>query len=172
MKQKGDKIVIRLAGKPISYFIHWIDKKPVICPKKADCELCQKVWPASQIDEAMREKRKQQFAWPVIDRADGQAKIFKAGFAIFSGIGEYAKNPKWGDAMLYDLEITRTELSPANFYSVVADPTSIGVKLTKEELEEVKKLEPLLDFTTTQDRKDEEVISAEDEAEIDKVFAS
>lgn len=165
LKKKGDSITIRIANKPISFFVHWKDKKPSICARKVDCKTCNFVY--SSAEEAMDNKRKQVFAWGVIDRADGVAKIFKGGISIFQSIGEFANNPKWGDVTLYDLEITRTEISPANFYSVVPDPSSKGEELTKEEIAEVAKLDALLDFTTTQNRKDDENAPKGDE-EVDE----
>lgn len=152
LRAKGDKIDIRIASKPISYFVHWIDKKPKVCPDRKTCETCNKVYKSSQAEEAMAEKLKQVFCWFVINRADGKAYIYKGGVGIFRSIAEYGKNPKWGDPMLYDLEITRTEIKP-QYYSVVPDPSTKGQELTAEELASTKELEPLMDFTTTTDPK-------------------
>lgn len=155
LKNKGDKIVIRIASKPVSYFVHWIDQKPIICPNKAECELCQKSYPATDSDQAAKEKRKQQFVWLVINREDKQAYIYKAGYSVFSQVAEYGLNPEWGDPTNYDVQITRTEIKPM-FYAVMALPSSLSVKLTKQELADTAKLSELLDFTTTQNRKDSE----------------
>lgn len=162
LKSKGDKITIRLAGKPISYFVHWIDNKPVMCEDKETCEHCLKVWGVSQAEEAIKQKRKQSFAWAVIDRADGVAKIYKAGIAVYRGIKQYGANPKWGDPTLYDIEIERTEVKP-QFYTVTPDPSTLGTSITKEEKAEIAKLDALLDFTTTKDRKEEKVEEVGDE---------
>lgn len=100
----------------------------------------------------------------MIDRTTGRAYIFKGGIAIFTGIAEFGKNSKWGDPTNYDLEITRTEASPANFYSVVPDPDSKGVKLTDEEIAESSELDLLLDFTTSKNVKEsnQEVVTEEE----------
>ena len=153
LKAKGDKITIRLADKPIAYFVHWLDGKPVICKDEKTCKQC--VVLGSFTSEEMKKKenaqlrRRQTFLWPVIDRADGEAKIFKGGINIFLAIGEFALDPKWGgkekDATLFDITITRTEASLQNFYSVVPDPTSLGKLITDEEKKEVAKLQPLIE---------------------------
>ena len=169
LKSKGEKIVIRLADKPISSFRHWINGKPLICEDKKTCETCNKTYNVSDAEVALKEKRQQVFSWLVINRGDGEAYIFKGGIAIFRGISEYGKNPKWGDPINYDLEITRTEIKP-QYYSIVPDPGSIGTKLTKDELDKVAKLEPLLDFTTTKDPKQVEEITEEDYAELEKTL--
>ena len=153
LKAKGDKVTIRLVDKPIAYFVHWLDNKPVICEDAKTCQQCVILGGFSPEEMKKKEnaqlRRRQVFLWPVIDRADDEAKIFKGGINIFLAVGEFALDPKWGgeekDATLFDVTITRTETSLQNFYSVVPDPTSLGKEITKEEKEKVAKLAPLID---------------------------
>lgn len=168
LKAKGDKITVRLADKPVVYFVHWMDDKPVICEDKATCQTCVII--AGFTPEEMKKKensqlkRRQTFVWPVIDRADGVAKIFKGGTGIFLSIAVFANDPKWGgaekDATKFDVTITRTETSMQNFYSVVGDPTSLGKEITKEEKADVEKLSTLIDsLTVSEDVEPDEVPS-------------
>lgn len=152
LKNKGDKINIRIADKPISYFVHWVNNKPQRCDDPEDCKTCleEKSNPKS-FDPQQR--RKQVFVWPVIDRKDGIAKIFKGGASIFLGLREYALNTKWGDPTKWDVEITRTEIRP-KYYSVIPDPDSRTVELTKEELTGVNKLAPLINEVVAGEQED------------------
>lgn len=151
LKAKGDKVNIRIAAKPITYFQHWVEGKPINCPDKATCTTCNELEALSPADAAKKEnqdkKRKQVYVWPVIDRADGKAKIFKGGVQIFLGLRKYALSDKWGDPTTWDVVIEREELNPANYYSVVPDPDSRTVKITKEEQVEIDKLGSLVDST-------------------------
>lgn len=169
LKAKGDKVTIRLAAKPITYFVHWLDNKPVICEDKTTCQTCTII--SGFTAEEMKKKensdlrRRQVFIWPVIDRADGQAKVFKAGVGIFIAVGEFARDPKWGgaekDATLFDVTITRTEASPQNYYSVVPDPTSLNKEISEEEKKAVEKLGTLIDSVVSgsEEVSEEEVVA-------------
>jgi len=53
--------------------------------------------------------------------SESQIGIFKGGVLIFKAIKELAMDADWGDPLLYDIKITRTE-EKAKFYSVVAVP--------------------------------------------------
>jgi hypothetical protein len=153
LKTKGDKVTIRLCSKPIAYFVHWIEGKPQNCEGVNSCPICKELASLSQEDakkeENAKKRRRQTFIWPVIDRSDGQAKIYKSGVSVFLAIAELAVNPKWGgpdkDATRFDLEITRTEASLQNFYSIVPDPTSLGKELTEEEKKAAEELRPVMD---------------------------
>lgn len=153
LKKKGDKVTIRIAAKPITYFMHWVNNKPYNCIDRATCTVCLELAPLSPDDLDKKEnkdrKRKQMYVWPVIDRADGEAKVFKGGIQVFLGLKKYALNEKWGDPINWDVEIAREELNPANFYSVVPDPDSRSVKITKEEQVAVDKLGALVDSAVT-----------------------
>ena len=77
-------------------------------------------------------KVSERYAWLVLDRADGIIKVFQCGKDIWKKVSAFAKNPDWGDPMQYDLTITRTGLSPSNFYDVAPSPTK--GELTQEEM--------------------------------------
>lgn len=146
--KKGDQIKVRLATKPQSYFIHWVDGKPEGCTDEATCMVCAEI-KLDDSEEGARKRRKQMFVWGVIDREDGEAKVYKAGMAIFREIAKYAKDESWGgtekDATKFDITITRTELSPQQYYTVVADPKSITQEITEEEKKKVDAISTLID---------------------------
>lgn len=77
---------------------------------------------------------REKYAWLVLDRADGKIKVFQCGKSIWKLVSALAKNPDWGDPMMYDLTITRTGASPSNFYDVAPSPNNKG-ELTQEELQ-------------------------------------
>jgi len=112
MRSKGDSIKIRIVSKAV----RWEEEMPV----------------KNETGDTIGTKKKENFAWVVIDRADGEAKAFRAGVSIFLKIKELAQNDDWGDPTGYDITITRTETNPANYYSVVASPNKS--KLTKDEI--------------------------------------
>lgn len=169
LKAKGDKILIRLADKPIAYFVHWVDGKTQPCEDAAACEICKKLNALPEEEqkkqEVSKQRRRQTFIWPAIDRADGEAKVYKAGISVFLEIAKIAKNPKWGgpdkDATKFDIEIERTEASLQNFYSVIPDPTSLSVPLTSEEKNKVHKLATLIDSIAILAVQSEEVTDVE-----------
>jgi CRISPR/Cas system CSM-associated protein Csm3 (group 7 of RAMP superfamily) len=107
LKKKGDACKIRLVSTPIHYQKEWEGKK--------------------------REK----FAWVVIDRADGKAKVFTSGVSVYLTIKGYAENEDWGDPTKYDFTITRTEESTANYYRIVPSPNRSG--LSEEEIAEIER---------------------------------
>lgn len=170
LKAKGDKVTIRLADKPIHYFVHWVDNKPIICDDPKTCNTCVVLEGFTPEEMKKKEnaqlKRRSTFIWPVIDRADGEAKIFKGGISIFLAIGEFAKDPKWGgeekDGTKFDITITRTETSLQNFYSVVPDPTSLGKEITPEEKKAVEGLTMLINSIVTAKIEDPGEVTDED----------
>lgn len=68
----------------------------------------------------------QRFAWIVIDRSDKKVKSFKGGTQIYKAIKSFASNEDWGDPMMYDLTITRTE-EKGNYYTVIASPNKYPI---------------------------------------------
>ena len=110
LKTKGDTIKIRLVSTPVHYQREW------------------------------QGQLKERFAWLVLNRnadnPDEAVKIFSAGVSIYLTIKGYAENEDWGDPIMYDFTITRTEESTANFYRVVPSPNK--TKLTAGELALIK----------------------------------
>jgi hypothetical protein len=109
LRKRGDTVKIRLASTPIHF---------------------QKEWEG---------KPREKFAWVVIDRADGKAKVFTSSVSIYLSIKKFADDEEWGEPTQYDFAITRTEESTSNYYSVVPSPKKS--KLTKEELQAVEESE-------------------------------
>lgn len=79
---------------------------------------------------------KEKYAWLVLDRADGEIRVFPVGVSIWKKISALANNPDWGDPTTYDITITRTGKSPSDFYDVAPSPNNKG-DLTKAEMEKV-----------------------------------
>ena len=82
-------------------------------------------------------KQQEKFAWLVIDRnvsLDDEyvIKIFTAGKQVWDKIKTFYKDPDWGDVMTYDLTVTRTENSAADYYSVSPSPNNKGALTTEE----------------------------------------
>ena len=106
LKKKGDKIKIRLVSTPVHF---------------------QKEWQG---------KKREQFAWLVIDRKENIVKVFTSGVSIFLIVKGYAESEDWGNPTKYDLTITRTEESTANYYRVTPSPKKTDI--TEEELKLIK----------------------------------
>lgn len=137
--RKGDKgkvITIRLTSAPKYINQHWIlggDGKttPVLC-KGEDCPYCGKDVPANdKIDKVAK------WGWIVIDRADGNVKIFTGPTLIARKIRKLVENPKWGNPLLYDVEIIRDEEPGAGYYNVTPVPDGKGDEITAEEKKKV-----------------------------------
>lgn len=146
--KKGDKgkvIQIRLASEPKYAIQHWIlqstgKQLPVVCGKEA-CSYCGKDVPAEE-----RLDKTALWGWIVIDREDGQAKVFTGPTLIARKVKEFSElkdkktgKPIWGNPLLYDLMIERTEEPGAAYYSVTPVPEGKGKDITAKEKELVKK---------------------------------
>lgn len=119
LKSKGEIATVRLASVPF--------REPVVWKEGVDRPIDEaevgKLTPA-QWAKIMREpdfEIREAYHWIVIDRLDGQVRIFSSTPMVYKAIKAYAQNPKWGDPTKYDFEITRTE-EPGNYYQVTALP--------------------------------------------------
>ncbi len=122
LKSKGDKIKVRLMTKPLHNFRYWETgadgkQRPVTFPTR------------EAIDEALKGYGKDdkpkidvQYGWVVIDRADGEIKVFKGGQSIAGQIKGIIEDG-WGDPTGFDMVITRTEEKPM-YYKVTPVPNS------------------------------------------------
>lgn len=83
-------------------------------------------------------KPKNRYAWIVIDRKDGEVKILEQGWQVYEQMLALAKDKEYGDLKTYDLKITKKGEGLDTNYQVVAVPSTIGKKITKEEQEKVE----------------------------------
>jgi len=117
---------------------HWITdntgkQSPVNCEGE-ECVYCGK-------DVALEEKIKKtaKWGWIVIDREDGEVKLFTGPTLIAKSIkdlselvDEKTKEPVYGDPLLYDFQIKRTEEPGGSYYKVTCLHKTVG-KLSEEE---------------------------------------
>jgi hypothetical protein len=103
IKEKGEKVRIRLASKPFRFTSEFEDKKTGKSVVKENV-----AWVVLHKEVIGKE--------PVVT-----VKHFRAGMMIYGLIRDFAKDPDWGDPTLYDLEITRTE-QDGKYYTVIAKP--------------------------------------------------
>ncbi len=145
LKAKGDEVEVRIATKPVYKHQHWMvgangKKTTEPCGGEA-CAHCGKDVPK---EEKLDKDTK--FAWGVIDRADGRAKIFIAKISVAIAIKELSEmkekdgKPTWGDPMTFDIRVTRTEIT-GQYYKTVALPSTLNTPMTKEELKLIKEAE-------------------------------
>lgn len=139
--KKGDQgktIQIRLVSEPRYILQHWImgdngKQTPVNCIGEK-CPYCGKSVPPKE-----KLKKVAKWGWIVIDREDNKVKIFTGPTLIARSIKEISelkdmrtKKLLWGNPLLYDIQITRTEEPGASYYKVV--PIGVGRgELSKEE---------------------------------------
>lgn len=133
--RKGDQgrvITIRLISKPKYILQHWIlnnegKQMPVNC-KDDECPYCGKdVPPKEKIEKTAK------WGWVVLDRADGEVKVFTGPTLIARKVRKLVENPKWGNPFLYDIEIERTEAPGEGYYNVTPVPDGKGNEITAEE---------------------------------------
>lgn len=131
LKEKGQKIVIRIASDPMYTNKHWLtgaDGKnvAVVCTGE-DCVYCgTKVAPTDRV------KKTPLFAWIVLDRNDNnKPKIFKGGLSIAKDLKDLSNDSEWGDPTKYDVSITRTEEPGKGYYKTV--PTRNSDPITEDE---------------------------------------
>lgn len=139
--RRGDKgriIQVRLVSPPRYVNQHWIlgddgRQTPIKC-KGADCPYCgDKVPPKEKLEKVAR------WGWIVIDRENGNPKVFTGPTLIARKVKELVEDSEWGDPFLYDLKIKRTEEPGVAYYQVTPVPTGKGNSITKEEKEAVEK---------------------------------
>lgn len=139
--RKGDKgrtIQIRLVSKPKYVNQHWIlgsdgKQSPIAC-KGEECPYCGKdVPPKEKMDRTAK------WGWVVIDRADGEVKVFTGPTLIARKIRKLVENPNWGNPFLYDIEIRRDEAPGEGYYDVTPVPKGMGTEITAEEKANVEK---------------------------------
>lgn len=120
LKDKDQKIVVRLASKPYREPKVW--KEGVTAPMKDEqvTGLSEAQWVRIMSDPDYNVT--EVFHWIVIDREDGNAKIFTSTAGVYKSIKEYAQKEQWGDPTRYDIEITRTEQPGRGYYSVSPYP--------------------------------------------------
>jgi len=132
LKKKGDSVQIRIVSTPKHKSQHWITgddgkRKPVACTNDSTC-----TWCGDDVPKDEKIKKAEVFAWLVIDRADGEVKMFQAPKSIYLKIrNELLTDDDWGDPVNYDLKITRTE-EQGNYYSTIPTPKNMG-PITEEE---------------------------------------
>lgn len=132
LKEKGDSVVVRIASPAYREPIVW--KLGVSKPlaQEQTAKLSQAQWaglmrdPDYNITEA--------YHWLVIDRDDGQARIFSGTAGIYKSIKEYAHMEQWGNPREYDLKITRTEEPGRNYYTVTPFPNKSTITEREKQL--------------------------------------
>ena len=135
---KGKVIQIRLVSEPRYINQHWITdvkgKQSAITCDGDGCNYCG-------VDVPRKEKLKKtaKWGWIVIDREDGEVKVFTGPTLIARAIKDVTElvNKKnetvmWGDPTTYDFQIERTEQPGAAYYKVTP------VVGTKEPLSEAE----------------------------------
>jgi hypothetical protein len=146
---KGDKgrtIQVRLTSRPKYVLQHWIGpeggRKVVKC-EGDDCKYCGKDVPPKE-----RVRKDARWGWIVIDREidlnkgvpikEPKVKLFTGPTLIAKKIKKLAENKQWGNPLLYDIVIERTEDPGAAYYEVTPVPDGKGKEITKKEKEAVK----------------------------------
>ena len=138
--RKGDHgrvIQIRLVSEPKYTLQHWLlqasgKETPVNC-KGEECSYCGKnVPPKEKLPKTAK------WGWIVIDRADGNVKVFTGPTLIARKIRKLVENTKWGNPFLYDIEIVREEQPGEGYYNVTPVPDGKGQEITKEERKKVE----------------------------------
>lgn len=132
LKEKGDKVLIRLASSPYREPKIWkVEGGPPMDPTKA-VDLSEDQWrrlmgdPDYNITEA--------FYWVVIDRESGTAKIFTGTAGVYKNIKKYAEMEGWGDPTTYDFQIVRTENPGPSYYEVTALPNKEALSEKEQKL--------------------------------------
>lgn len=119
LKAKDEQVRIRIAASPYREVQIWPEEKG----QRIDAKIVNSFTPGQWIS-VMRNPDwnvSELYHLMVIDRADGQAKIFQASGAIYGKIREYATNPEWGNPTNYDITIKRTE-KPGSYYDITPSP--------------------------------------------------
>lgn len=121
--KKGDKgrvIQIRLASEPKYVNQHWADGKMLGNCVGDECQFCGK-----NVDPKNKLQKTAKWGWVVIDREDGEVKVFTGPTLIARSVKDLSqlKNKvtnkvMWGNPTGYDIQIERTEEPGAGYYKV------------------------------------------------------
>ena len=125
--KEGDN-KIRIVSEFKDYGSHFMGKgiPSLVCIGKEDCQACKK-----------EDNPKVQFLGWVLDRADGEVKLLRAGYQIFSLLGQLAESEEYGFDVIpkYDITINKTGEGLQTKYNVL--PGREEKDLTNEESEKV-----------------------------------
>lgn len=122
LKSKKESCRIRIMTAPLREPKIWFegqDKTPPMKPEGVAL-LTKGQWATVMRDPTYRVS--EVFHFLVIDRTDGQAKIFTTTGGVYGKIRQFAQDAEWGDPIQYDLTVTRTENPGKNYYEVVPSP--------------------------------------------------
>ncbi len=141
LKNKGDKIVVRIASEPpVCINKHWMigaDGKntAVNCTGEA-CVYCGENVPTPD-----KIKKTPLFAWVILDRNDGDTpKMYKAPYQVAKTLYELSLDKEYGSPINWDVTITRTEDPGSGYYRVIPRAVAAESKpITDEEKEAIKK---------------------------------
>jgi len=139
---------IRLIGDVLPRYCYWITttegrKMPVEClefSRETETFDNKAPNPFKDIDEAVFSDKPQfSYVCNVIDRADGQIKLFDLRSTIYSQIVDYASNPEYGNPADpesgYDLTVKKEKTGPLpQNVKYTTIPARASVALTKDEL--------------------------------------
>lgn len=138
LKAKGDSVKIRLVSPPYREPKVWVDGQRQ--PIEADKVLGLKPGQWMTLYRDPKYTVNELFHWGVIDRADGEAKLFSGPAGVYKQIKAHAEMTEWGDPTGYDFTVTRTEEPGPTYYKVTALPNKED-KTTKEEKDKVANLD-------------------------------
>jgi hypothetical protein len=137
LKSKDESVKFRIAAMPlreVTIFSSEQGEPPI------DKELTRNLTPGQWLraKSSADYDVKESFPLLVIDRLDGQPKIYRVSSAIYTAIRKYATDPEWGDPRGYDITITRTE-KPGTYWEIKPSPNKTN--LMQSELDKVMSLD-------------------------------
>jgi hypothetical protein len=159
LTKKGESITARIVKSGVydgKHFQQNDDKswKITYCPRimeGLDCDLCQQMFEIKREIKSLKEKKpknyeskietyskearaftpKVTFYYPIINRETGEAQLFKTTLSVRLKLEEYFA--QGFDLLKGDFIISRTEQSPANFYSVLRKDSADVKPFTEDE---------------------------------------
>ncbi len=137
LKSQGEVAKVRIAAPPLRQATVWpSDRQGKPLDESIVANLTSGQW--MSIMRSPEWEIRETYILLVIDRLDGNAKIFKVSGSVYGKIRDYAKNPEWGSPYEYDITVTRTEAPGKAYWDVTPSPKSI---LTTAEVDKVKQLD-------------------------------
>ena len=123
LKSQGETAKVRIGAAPLRFVTVWPagaqkGAKPLDEAMVANFSSGQWMSIMRSPDWEIRET----YVLLVIDRMDGNAKVFKVSGTVYGKIRDYAKNPEWGAPAGYDITVTRTETPGKAYWDVTPSP--------------------------------------------------